>query len=348
MPSDLKGLGNGRRRLTLKAIAEHLDVSTATVSLALRDSPLVANETRERIKEVAREAGYVYNRSAASLRTQRSNIIGVAFYDIVNPYFAEMLVHIEEQLNQRKHTLLLCNHAENLERQKDFVQTLQQYGADGLILCPASGTTAEDIAEISDAGLPLVLICRSVPGVRVDKVVSDDEYGMRNATTHLIDQGHRRIAMIGGYPTVSTFAGRADGYRQALEAHGIPYDPALYCPGQTTRRAGREIIDRLLDLDDPPTAAVCVNDVVATGVMTGLQKRGMVPGRDFGLVGYDDVDESAHLTPSLSSVTNNQEGIGATASKLLLERIADPDRDPVEVVLAPVLEIRESSRAEAP
>jgi DNA-binding LacI/PurR family transcriptional regulator len=112
----MKSRGGGRQRLTLKSIAERLDVSTATVSLALRDSPLVAVETRERIKETAREAGYVYNRSAASLRTQRSNIIGVAFYDIVNPYFAEMLVHIEEQLNQQKHTILLCNHAENLER----------------------------------------------------------------------------------------------------------------------------------------------------------------------------------------------------------------------------------------
>jgi LacI family transcriptional regulator len=341
----MKSRGGGRQRLTLKSIAERLDVSTATVSLALRDSPLVAVETRERIKETAREAGYVYNRSAASLRTQRSNIIGVAFYDIVNPYFAEMLVHIEEQLNQQKHTILLCNHAESLERQIDFIETLQQYGADGVILCPAVGTTARDIEAIQDAGLPLVLICRSVAGIHVDRVVSDDELGMRRATAHLISQGHRRIAMIGGYPTASTFAGRTAGYRSVLEKHGIPFDPDLYCTGAPVRRFGREIIETLLDLDHPPTAAVCVNDMTAVGVMTGLQKRGLTAGRDFGLVGYDDVDESAHLTPSLTSVSNNQEGIGATASRLLLERIADPDRAPEEVVLEPVLKIRESSRS---
>jgi LacI family transcriptional regulator len=341
----MKSRGGGRQRLTLKAIAERLDVSTATVSLALRDSPLVAVETRERIKETAREAGYVYNRSAASLRTQRSNIIGVAFYDIVNPYFAEMLVHIEEQLNQQKHTILLCNHAENLERQTDFIETLQQYGADGLILCPAVGTTARDIEAIQDAGLPLVLICRTIPGIHVDRVVSDDELGMRRATAHLVAQGHRRIAMIGGYPTASTFAGRATGYRKVLEENGIPFDPDLCCTGTPVRRFGREMIEKLLDLPDPPTAAVCVNDMIAGGVITGLHKRGLKVGTDFGVIGYDDTDDSAHLTPSLTSVTNNQEGIGATASRLLLERIADPDRAPEEVVLEPVLKIRESSRA---
>lgn len=345
MSSDIKSRGGGRQRLTLKSIADLLDVSTATVSLALRDSPLVAAETRERIKETARETGYVYNRSAASLRTQRSNIIGVAFYDIVNPYFAEMLVHIEEQLNQQKHTILLCNHAESLERQTDFIETLQQYGADGLILCPAVGTTAREIEAIENAGLPLVMICRTIPGVHVDGVVSDDELGMRRATAHLIEQGHRRIAMIGGYPTVSTFAGRARGYRSVLEENGIPFDPDLYCTGIPVRRFGREMIEKLLALDDPPTAAVCVNDMIAGGVITGLHKRGLTVGRDFGVVGYDDTDDSAHLTPSLSSVTNNQEGIGAIASRLLLERIANPDRPPEEVVLDPVLEIRESSVA---
>jgi LacI family transcriptional regulator len=341
----MKSRGGGRQRLTLKAIAERLDVSTATVSLALRDSPLVAIETRERIKETAREAGYVYNRSAASLRTQRSNMIGVAFYDIVNPYFAEMLVHIEEQLNQQKHTILLCNHAENLERQTDFIETLQQYGADGLILCPAVGTTARDIEAIQDAGLPLVLICRTIPGIHVDRVVSDDELGMRRATAHLVAQGHRRIAMIGGYPTASTFAGRTTGYRKVLEENAIPFDPDLYCTGTPVRRFGREMIETLLDLPDPPTAAVCVNDMIAGGVITGLHKRGLKVGTDFGVIGYDETDDSAHLTPSLTSVTNNQEGIGATASRLLLERIADPDRAPEEVVLEPVLKIRESSRA---
>ncbi len=332
----------GRQQTTLKTIAERLSVSTATVSLALRDSPLVARDTRERIKLTAREIGYVYNRSAASLRTQRTNIIGVAFYDIVNPYFAEMLSRIEDELSLRKHTTLLCQHGENVERQTDFIETLMQYRADGVILCPAEGTSPEEILRINSV-MPVVLMCRSVDGVRVDRVGSDDELGMRRATEHLVGQGYRRIAMIGGSPGVSTGHGRISGYRAVLEEAGIGYDPALQLPGPFTRNFGDEAIERLMAMDDPPTAAVCMNDLNAFGVMMGLRRHGLEPGRDFGLVGYDDVDEATHWTPRLSTVFNNQTGIGSNAARLLLERIEDPDRPPVELVLEPELRIRESS-----
>ena len=326
----------------MKTIAERLGVSTATVSLALRDSPLVASGTRERIKRTARETGYVYNRSAASLRTRRTNIIGVAFYDIVNPYFAEMLSRIEDELSLRKHTTLLCQHSENVGRQTDFIETLMQYRADGVILCPAEGTPAEEILRINSV-MPVVLMCRSVDGVRVDRVGSDDELGMRRATGHLVEQGHRRIAMIGGSPGVSTGHGRISGYRAVLEKAGIGYDSSLQLPGPFTRNFGDDAIERLLAMDDPPTAAVCMNDLNAFGVMMGLRRRGLEPGRDFGLVGYDDVDEAAHWTPRLSTVFNNQTCIGSNAARLLLERIGDPDRPPVELVLEPELRIRASS-----
>ncbi len=342
--ADSNSQATGRRRMTLKTIADRLEVSTATVSLALRDSPLVASETRERIKETAREIGYIYNRSAASLRTQRTNIVGVAFFDIVNPYFAEMLSRIEDELANQKHTTLLSQHGESVERQSDFVETLMQYGADGLILCPAEGTTPEEIAWIRDR-LPVVLICRSVEGVVVDRVGSDDELGMRRATEFLVNQGYRRIAMIGGSAGVSTGSGRIRGYRSVLEEAGIGFDPALQLPGPYTRNFGDEVIERLLAMDEPPTAAVCGNDLIAFGVMMGLRRHGLEAGQDFGLIGYDDVDEAAHWTPMLSTVFNNQTGIGSRAAQLLLERIENPDRDPVEIVLEPELRIRESSAA---
>ena len=128
------------QKIKLSTIADALNVSTATVSLALRDSPLVADETRERIKAHARSIGYIYNRRAASLRTSRSGIIGVTVHDIMNPFYAEILRSIETELDRTRQTFILSNHYDDLEKQRSFTDTLLQLGADGIIISPAIGT----------------------------------------------------------------------------------------------------------------------------------------------------------------------------------------------------------------
>ncbi len=142
-------------------------MSTATVSLALRDSPLVADATRERIKSHAREIGYIYNRRAASLRTSRSGIVGVVVHDIMNPFYAEILRSIETELDRSRQTFLLSNHYDQVEKQRTFIDTLLQLGADGVIMSPAIGTPPEDIMMAEDNGMPSVLIARSVDGAAV-------------------------------------------------------------------------------------------------------------------------------------------------------------------------------------
>ncbi|WP_032450535.1 LacI family DNA-binding transcriptional regulator, partial [Brucella pinnipedialis] len=153
------------QKIKLSTIADALGVSTATVSLALRDSPLVADQTREKIKEHARAIGYIYNRRAASLRTSRSGIVGVVVRDIINPFFAEILKSIETELDRSRQTFILSNHYDQLDKQRTFMDTLLQLGADGVIMSPAIGTPAEDIQLAEDNGLPVVLIARSVEGV---------------------------------------------------------------------------------------------------------------------------------------------------------------------------------------
>ena len=133
----------------------------------MRDSPLVADATRERIKEHARTIGYIYNRRAASLRTSRSGIVGVVVHDIMNPFFAEILRSIESELDRSRQTFILSNHYDQLEKQRTFIDTLLQLGADGVIMSPAIGTPPEDIQMAEDNGLPAVLIARSVEGADV-------------------------------------------------------------------------------------------------------------------------------------------------------------------------------------
>jgi hypothetical protein len=195
-----------------------LNVSTATVSLALRDSPLVADATRERIKEHARTIGYIYNRRAASLRTSRSGIVGVVVHDIMNPFFAEILRSIESELDRSRQTFLLSNHYDQLEKQRTFIDTLLQLGADGVIMSPAIGTPAADIQLAEANGLPAVLIARSVEDADVPVFRGDDAYGIGLATNHLISLGHRRIAMIGGTDQTSTGRDRYRGYVMAMES----------------------------------------------------------------------------------------------------------------------------------
>ena len=213
-------------------------MSTATVSLALRDSPLVADATRDRIKEHARAIGYIYNRRAASLRTSRSGIVGVVVHDIMNPFFAEILRSIESELDRSRQTFILSNHYDQLEKQRTFIDTLLQLGADGVIMSPAIGTPPEDIRLAEENGLPAVLIARSVEGAEVPVFRGDDAYGIGLATNHLISLGHRRIAMIGGTDQTSTGRDRYQGYVAAMEAAGLEVMPCWRHP-RPAHQAGR-------------------------------------------------------------------------------------------------------------
>ncbi len=224
-------------------------MSTATVSLALRDSPLVADATRERIKDHARAIGYIYNRRAASLRTSRSGIVGVVVHDIMNPFFAEILRSIETELDRSRQTFLLSNHYDQVEKQRTFIDTLLQLGADGVIMSPAIGTPPEDIRLAEDNGLPVVLVARTVEGADVPVFRGDDAYGIGLATNHLISLGHRRIAMIGGTDQTSTGRDRYQGYVAAMRKAGLEVRPQWRLPGPRTKQAGFEAAVEFLALE---------------------------------------------------------------------------------------------------
>jgi len=330
----------GRGRVTLQIIADRLAVSTATVSLALRGSTLVAEATRERVRQIAREMGYSYNRGAAALRTDRTNIIGVGFHDITNPYFAELLAAIEDTATAHGRTILLGTWAESLERQDRVLTTLKEYRPDGMIVCAAAGSSAGTFGHLIAAGVPIVQLSREIPELALDFVGSDDRYGTILAMEHLIALGHRRIGFICESALISTGRNRYAGYRQTLETHDMPFDPALVYSGYGTRENGLKGMQALLDVADPPTAAVCFNDLAAFGAMLGLRHRGLEAGRDFSLIGCDDVQEAAQWFPALTTLRNFQEEMGRKSAEFLLKRIADPEAPVRRLTLTPELIVR--------
>jgi DNA-binding LacI/PurR family transcriptional regulator len=332
------------QKIKLSTIGEALGVSTATVSLALRDSPLVAEATKERIKAHARQMGYIYNRRAASLRTSKSGIIGVVVHDIMNPFYGEILKSIEMELDRSRQTFILSNHYDSVDKQRDFLETLLQLGADGVIMSPAIGTPLEDVDMVLANHLPVVLVARSIPRASLPVFRGDDAFGIGLATKHLISLGHKRIAMIGGTDETSTGRDRYQGYLAAMEKAELPVKPEWRLPGPRTKQAGFEVTGEFLALPDHPTAAVCWNDLVAIGLMNGISRAGLVPGVDISVTGYDDLEEAAIATPALTTVWNGQPEVGRRAARALLDRInGDTDQSGTLELIRPELHIRQST-----
>ncbi|MEO0636111.1 MAG: LacI family DNA-binding transcriptional regulator [Pseudomonadota bacterium] len=328
------------RKVTLSRIAEELGLSTATISLALRDSPLVAETTRDRIKLAASEMGYIYDRRAASLRTARSDIVGVLIHTVINPFFAEILRSIEEELALTRRTFLLCNHGDSLEKQRSFVSTLMQFGADGVIMCPSVGTDADEIRRIEDFGLPVTLVARTVEDAPVPCIRGDDRTGAALAGKHLFSLGHKRVAIIGGKATTSTGRMRLAGYRDAFEEAGISYDPALRFETEGTRKAAFDACYSMLESGERPDAIAAFNDIAAFGVLACLQHFGLTPGKDISVIGYDNLEEARISYPALSTVDNGQDKVGGLAAQTLLQRIISGPGDRQERLIEPQLVIR--------
>jgi LacI family transcriptional regulator len=330
------------KRVTLVDVANASGLSRATVSLVLRDSPLVAEETRQRVQEAMQDLGYVYHRAAANLRSHKSHTVGLVVSDITNPFFAEMTMSIEAQLDRANYVSLLCNTSEMLSKQERLLSTMQEYSADGILLSPVRGTPVTTIEKLQRSRLPFVLFGRHVPGIQADYVGADNILGAGVAVEHLISLGHRKIAFIGGPVNTSTRQEREQGWRQAQTNHNLPIDESFIVTAAATREGGSQAIRQLLQLPDKPTACLCFNDVVAFGVLLGLQSMNLRPGADFAVIGFDDIAESAMIHTKLTTMSMSPRLIGAEAVQLLLDLIETPDTLPREIILQPQLIIRES------
>jgi LacI family transcriptional regulator len=333
-------------RITLKDLARLAGVSTSTASLVMRDSPLVAAATRRRVLKMARNLGYVRNRSAANLRTRRSHTIGLVVCDITNPFYADFTAGIEAACERGGWVTFLCNSAESLERQAMFLQRMHEQGVEGIIISPAAGTSPSVIRKLQEAGLPCVQALRYLHGLIHDYVGVDSRLGVALATEHMIALGHRRIAFVGGGANTSATRDRTAGYVDAMRRHGLGPDPDLIVRTAISRDAGASALNALLGGVSPPTAAICYADIIALGIIWALHECGLTPGKDFAVVGHDNISEAAWSRPALTTVSVSPRQIGEEAVQLLLRRINEPNKQPERVMLPPRLIVRDSCGAE--
>lgn len=334
---------NPNRRVTLGDIAESLGLSTASVSMALRGGAGVSQTTKQRVEMAAQELGYVYDRGAALLRTGQSNTVGIVVGTLTNSFFGELVSGVDEVIGEARKISFLLNTREDPNRQTDLLTRMREQSVDGLILCPAPGTSQDLLETVRSWGIPVIQMLRSISETKGDFVSADYETGVEALCLHLVRLGHRRIAFLGGDLNHSAMRQRLKGFRSALTQRDLPADNIVRTPN--TSRGGREGAEHLLASETPPTAIVCFNDRVALGAMASVRAAGLVPGRDIAVTGFDNIDASAEAYPPLTTVETHAREIGRGAGKLLLRRIADPGMANERIIIPTRLIIRQSCGA---
>ena len=327
----------------LKDVAQVAGVSVSTVSRVLTGSPLVNDETRARVQQAIDALDYRPNRVARRLRrdTARASLIGLIVPDIQNPFFAELVRGVESVAQRHGYMVFLGNSDEDAAKEKRYIDLMRSESVDGLLL-PASSDIAETVSLLARQGLPIVCVDRRLPKATLDTVVADNVSGAHAAVDHLLRIGHRRVGFVGGRPEISTSRERLEGYRLALDEHGVAFDPSLVREGDSRQASGRALAQELLTMTDPPTALLVGNNLMTLGALEAIHVLRLRIPDDVAIVGYDDMSWALAFDPPLTAVRQPSFEIGARAAELLLQRIADPKRTASLVMLQPELVVRQS------
>lgn len=330
--------------LQMADIARLAGVSESTVSRALKDSPLIAACTRERIRRLAEEAGYVVNPVASGLRSRQTGVIMVAVPlvrerepHLVDPFMMTMLAHLADALGDRGYNMLLAKIAVH---QDGWVRRLQQPGrSDGAILI-GHGSGHAAIDEAASAGVPLAAWGPQLPAQRYPVVGSDNRLGGRIGTDHLIRRGRRRIAFLGD-ERLPEVAHRREGYRQALSEAGLEAHPELQVRSPLASADARASVRAMLDAGAELDGLIAASDVIAIGAIRALSESGLRVPQDVSVVGFDDILLAEHAHPPLTTVRQElaQGAIALVDTVIAVIRGEQPE----STILTPTLIVRDSA-----
>jgi LacI family transcriptional regulator len=334
------------KRPTIIDVAREAGVSKSTVSLVLQNSSLVRSETRDDVRRAMAELGYVYNRAAATLRSANAGLIGLVINDLRNPFFTEFATSLQMALSARGYATVLANTDEDPALQSQVVGAMLEHGVSALVLSSAYGDVSGTFDAIARAGVPsLQVLRRAAPdGASVPFAVPDYTAGSRMATEHLLALGAKRVAFVGGMEGREVTVSRMSGYLSLLTAAGIA---PLHLPGRPGRAFGREVAVRLAREYPDVDAALCFNDLVALGLLTGCAELGRAVGQDLRIVGFDDIEECSQVWPALSSVSCDVAALGRSTAGTVLRWLEDGTAPPAEIVTPVKLIPRASTLGEA-
>jgi len=323
----------------IRDVAARAGVSVASVSRVLTGRRGVGEDIRRRVLEAVKALDYRPDLAARRLRSRRTDTIGLVVADLRNPFFTEVSRAVEDLAYERRMRLILCNTDENPEREASYLELMQDENVSGVILAPSrrllSGFRAGEYS------FPLVLVDRCDPDTVADAVVLDNIEAARLLTTHMIENGHRRILFLHGASS-ATGRQRLEGYAAAMAAHGLASEAVGVAP---VADRSREVARVLLAQPSLPDAVLASSGLILLGLTQALRDAGRsVPG-DVAMAGFDDLPWTRLVEPGVTVIAQPTYGIGRAAAELLLQRISEPDKPVRRVVLRGELVVRGSSAA---
>jgi DNA-binding LacI/PurR family transcriptional regulator len=328
----------------MRDVARHAGVSPKTVSNVMNGYPYIREATRTKVLASIDALGYQMNISARNLKSGRTGIIALAVPDLANPYFAELADATIVAADEHGLTVMIETTGADRERELTALARPRGHLVDGLLFSPLA-LGPEDVDELRSL-TPMVLLGERIFHGPVDHVMIDNIAGTKAVVRHLLDQGRRRIAVLGIRPgeRVGTAAIRYGAYTKTLAEYGVPVPTDLGVTAGRWRRSGgakavQELLDRKLEFD----AVLGLNDTLALGAVRALTARGIRIPDDIAVAGFDNIDEASYSSPTLTTVDPNRVHIARTAVELLVRRMAGDDSEPEEIVAPYRLHIREST-----
>ncbi|MBP1934048.1 LacI family DNA-binding transcriptional regulator [Ammoniphilus resinae] len=332
--------------VTIKDIAKHAGVSVATVSYVLNNTRYVSPQRRERVLQAVEELNYVPNAVARGLRARNTKTLGLVLSDITNPFFPDLAKGCEDAAQAAGFSLVMLNTNEQRERIINAVLQIREGKVDGLIIASAVKQDLGILQELVLEGYPIVLAHRRIQDLQVDSVVADNFQGVTSAVRYFISLGHTRIAMFTGVDETSVNMERKEGFIKAMTDAGLPIRQEWMCNTLGDYQLAYNASANLMRLpwEERPTAVVCMNDMVALGVMDAVEDRGYQVPADMAVIGFDDLFFAGTQRIQLTSVRIPRYEIGQQAARLIIDRIQrTKTMEPMEIVLPTQLVVRKTS-----
>jgi LacI family transcriptional regulator len=335
------------RSPSVKDVAASAGVSLGTVSNVMNRPEVVSSATRERVERAMAELGFVRNESARQLRAGTSRTLAYVMLDGSNPFFHDVAQGIELAAEDADLSLFICNSNGHAHREEVHLDRLVQQRVQGLLITPVD-PDAPYLAGIAKRGIPVVIVDRAGAGGAFCSVAVDDVLGGRIAVEHLVEQGHTRVAVIGGPESFGQVRERLEGARQVWAELGMAPDDLTYLPtGGMTVAEGRSAGERLAGIPARrrPTAAFCANDLLALGLLQQAIGAGLRIPDDLAIVGFDDIEFAAAAAVPLTSVRQPRQELGRAAAGLVLDEATNPEHRHQQLLFVPELVARASTAA---
>ncbi len=331
---------------TIKDIARKVGKSITTVSRALNDYDDISDETKQMVRQAAQEMGYIPNATAQRLQKRTTDTIGLILPTFgprfSDPFFSEFLTGVGNQASELGFDMLVSTRAPGEQEMESYRSDVATHRVDGFIIVR---TRCDDprIAFLLRNEFPFAAFGRVTDQPDFPYVDEDGKHGFALIINHLVDLGHRKIALITAPEDLTFTNHRLAGARAAMEKRGLSFPPDYLQVGDLTQRGGFECAQRLLDLQDPPTAIAAFNDLMAFGAMSAAQERGLSVGQQISISGFDNIPMAEHTHPTLTTVHQPIYQIGRRVCELLIRTIRNEPIEETQVILKPSLIVRRST-----